>query len=558
MSTSETFLYHISHSLDDNTPGIGGKARNILRLAKIPGICIPKSCVLTASALYRFVMENFKQDELRILVENFLNGERSALLTRMAHTAFPADIEEAIINAVPENDLVIIRSSGTLEDSASKSLAGHYESLITRTDRKDILFTIKTCWLVGLRVFMDQLLDRSVEKTIDDIIYESMNSIALVIQEVIDAEKSGIYFSQSPIHPGCALAVANWGTCHSCVDGRMISDFYIFKGTNLESFVGRHKFEMTTFHRENNTLLPGEIITTPLGKTSIHFPYGEFLYSAKVPFPQNKSLVLNEDEIAQILETVTQVKSGVGYEIDCEWSFVGDKLYMLQVRPITTEPPKHMTLDVNCKYVVASRGIATGAVKIVLSPRDLKKVAEGDIIVVMVTDPDFMPIIYKCSGIISEEGSPLSHTAIVARELKIPCILGVRNATKGKFIEGETITVDANRGRIFRDEIEEEIEESPVIFVDNEIIYDINHLKILKNLEVPRIAISAILYGFYHETIWEEPEVIALQQYIERLKSRYGLKKVEIYWDINDNGNERIEIDPVLSDLWNFAQKEVL
>jgi pyruvate,water dikinase len=54
----------------------------------------------------------------------------------------------------------------------------------------------------------------------------------------------------------------------------------------------------------------------------------------------------------------------------------------------------------------------------------------------------------KASAIITDQGGILSHAAIVARELKIPCIVGTVDATK-KLKNGQIVTVDANKGVVF-------------------------------------------------------------------------------------------------------------
>ncbi len=58
-----------------------------------------------------------------------------------------------------------------------------------------------------------------------------------------------------------------------------------------------------------------------------------------------------------------------------------------------------------------------------------------------------MPILRKCSAIIADEGGIMSHAAIISRELKIPCIIGTKIATK-VLQDGDVVKVDATRGTI--------------------------------------------------------------------------------------------------------------
>lgn len=550
------YFYPIDEIPPEKFQLLGGKAGNILKLNRIPGINIPRTGVLIFDALESFVLKGISMDEMNHLVWDYLeNNNRAPLFAKLAHIPFPDFLWNEIAPFLPGMDLVMVRSSGSSEDSGITSLAGHYESIIARTTPEELAFTIKSCWMVGLRVFLDHVLPFQEHETYEDISRAALNSIALVIQEVINPEKSGIYFSESPLHPDREFITANFGTCHSSVDGKMESDYFVLDKGRVESQTIRFKFEMTTFRGDRDNFLPGEETDTPLGKTSIHFPYGEYLYSARVPHPFDAIPALNEEEIAELHTSASLIKQNLEYEIDMEWCFSGGKLYVLQVRPITTEPPEHLAPQLESGYVIASPGIAKGEVKIVHSPEDLYKVDEGDIIAVQATDPAFMPIIYRASGIISEDGSPLCHTAIVARELKIPCILGVEKATRGAFNEGEIITMDANRGVILREHEESEIEteDEPEV---NDLIYDMEHLRFQRGDKTPVIALSALLYGYSRETRWKDLYGESVMGYLEKMTGKYGLLPPRIHWDITDHKNIRREADPLLRELKSLIDEE--
>ena len=80
---------------------------------------------------------------------------------------------------------------------------------------------------------------------------------------------------------------------------------------------------------------------------------------------------------------------------------------------------------------------------------DLTKISnhfhKGDIIVASMTQPNLLFLIKKAAGIVTDEGGMVSHAALVAREFKIPCIVGTKNATQ-VFKDGDRIEVDANKG----------------------------------------------------------------------------------------------------------------
>lgn len=95
--------------------------------------------------------------------------------------------------------------------------------------------------------------------------------------------------------------------------------------------------------------------------------------------------------------------------------------------------------------MVASRGRASGRVKVILKAHDLVNVDQGDVIVTSMTRPEMVPAMHLASAIVTDEGGITSHAAIVSRELGIPCIIGTKYATQ-VFHDGDLVEVDAFKG----------------------------------------------------------------------------------------------------------------
>ena len=107
-----------------------------------------------------------------------------------------------------------------------------------------------------------------------------------------------------------------------------------------------------------------------------------------------------------------------------------------------TEVPEDIA---ELKGLVANHGNAQGRVKIVLNNSDFKKVKLGDVLVTKMTNPHFIVVLEKCSGIVTDIGGITSHAAIIARELNKPCIIGTQIATK-VFRDGDLIEIDTKNG----------------------------------------------------------------------------------------------------------------
>ncbi len=94
---------------------------------------------------------------------------------------------------------------------------------------------------------------------------------------------------------------------------------------------------------------------------------------------------------------------------------------------------------------VASLGKVRGIVKIVNTVTDIKKVNHGDILVSIATSPDLLPAMYRAAAFVTDTGGITSHAAIISREMRKPCIIGTKIATK-IFKDGDRVEVDAERG----------------------------------------------------------------------------------------------------------------
>lgn len=107
-----------------------------------------------------------------------------------------------------------------------------------------------------------------------------------------------------------------------------------------------------------------------------------------------------------------------------------------------------MERQVTIKGIGASSGIATGKVRVIMSPLDVPKLREGEVMVSPYTSPIFSPAILNACAVVTDLGGILSHAAIVAREMGIPCVVGTEQATT-VLKDGMEVTVDGAQGLIY-------------------------------------------------------------------------------------------------------------
>ncbi len=103
------------------------------------------------------------------------------------------------------------------------------------------------------------------------------------------------------------------------------------------------------------------------------------------------------------------------------------------------------SLDGHLVGTSASRGIAAGPARVLLSAREVARVRRGDVLVAGNTTPDYMPALRRAAAVVTEKGGMTSHAALMARELGIPCLVGVAQVTR-RVRDGARVRVDADRG----------------------------------------------------------------------------------------------------------------
>ncbi|MBI5389081.1 hypothetical protein HZB01_01745 [Candidatus Woesearchaeota archaeon] len=111
------------------------------------------------------------------------------------------------------------------------------------------------------------------------------------------------------------------------------------------------------------------------------------------------------------------------------------------------KPGSHASTEM--RGVCACKGKAQGRVRIIRNAHDMSQFQVGEILVTNQTTPEFVPVMKKAAAIITEQGGITSHAAVIARELKVPCIIGTKIATSA-LQTGESVLVDAEKGIVRR------------------------------------------------------------------------------------------------------------
>lgn len=102
------------------------------------------------------------------------------------------------------------------------------------------------------------------------------------------------------------------------------------------------------------------------------------------------------------------------------------------------------------KGQVAFNGTVSAPARVIRGRNDFTAFQDGDILITNQTTPEFVPLMKRAAGVVTEQGGITCHAAIVSRELKIPCIIGTETAMK-VFKDGELITLDGTTGKVTKE-----------------------------------------------------------------------------------------------------------
>jgi len=427
------------------------------------GIRIPNGFATTADAYKYFLSFNGIDKKLEKIFSNLdLNkledvqgaGKKSREL--ILKGKFPKDLKEEIIKAYRKlceeygTDCdVAVRSSATAEDLPNASFAGQHESYLNIKGEKDVLEAVKCC-------LSSLFTDRAISYRRDMGFPQLSIYLSAVIQKMVrsDLASSGIMFTLDTDtgFPNVVLINSIWGIGELIVKGRITPDkFFVFKPTMKEGY--------------------RSIISKELGRKDRKYVYRESGGVKEVPASkkEEESYSLTDAEVLTLAEWGLMIEDHYNCPQDIEWAKDGKngELYIVQSRPETVyslkakQGRKYEEYKIDEEIEPLLTGISIGdkigkgIVRVITDVKNMKDFKRGEILVTKMTDPDWNSILTMSAAVITDEGGKTCHSAIISRELGIPCIVGTKEATK-KLKTGMMVTVDCSsgeRGRILEGDV---------------------------------------------------------------------------------------------------------
>ncbi len=445
------FIKWFSEVNKDSIKFVGGKGANLGEIynLKIP---VPPGFIVTAQAYDYFIEKAKIKDQIMELLGKIEYSKTAELdeITKqireiITNAELPKDLEEEIIESygnlntgdsssineflkkTPDDLFVAVRSSATAEDLADASFAGQQDSFLNIKGREDLLKHIKKC-------FASLFTSRATYYRNKKGFKHEETSLAVVIQKMVDSDKSGVIFSTDPTYKNDNIIIeAVYGLGEGIVSGMITPDKYVLS--------------------KELKLLDKKIADKKIALTRNS---GGDKVEVKLTEERSNAQVLKENELRELAKIALKLEDHYKKPQDIEFAIERGEIAIVQTRAITTAQnkiekgsSKEIEGEAILSGLAASPGIGIGKVKIVKEMSDLSKIGEGDILVTKMTNPDMVVTMQKASAIVTDEGGLTAHAAIVSREMGIPCVVGTQEATI-KLKEGEMITVDGFHGKVYK------------------------------------------------------------------------------------------------------------
>src|SRR5262245_6536385 len=395
----------------------------------------------------RELMDGLEHDDLKAL--NKAGREARAL---MLDTPLPPSVHKSIIDSyrrlcrrlgrTPE---VAVRSSATAEDLPEASFAGQQDTILNVRGEQHL---IEACHRCFASLWTDRAISYRAARGFDH--FEVALSIGVQPMVRSDQACSGVMFSLDTESGFRDVVVINgaWGLGEAIVQGMATPDEWIVFKPTLKAGAR-------------------PIVSRRLGSKEVKTVYGldgRGTRMREVVEAQRQRTCLSDYEVLQLARWACEIedhyseRAGKPTPMDIEWAKDGytGELFILQARPETVHSSNHQTYLETYKLtgehaeplvsgIAVGEKISKGRVHVLEHPDHLAEFKAGDVLVTSMTDPAWEPIMKKAAAIVTDRGGRTCHSAIISRELGLPCIVGTGNASH-VLRTGTEVTVSCAEG----------------------------------------------------------------------------------------------------------------
>lgn len=451
---------------------VGGKNASLGELSRslrAAGVRVPDGFATTAAAYRAFLDANALEPLIAARIDEYRAGRATlrqagaAIRELFLGSEFPGSVAEGIQQhyrllsrrSGQQQVSVAVRSSATAEDLPDASFAGQQETFLNVAGERAVLEACRRCYA---SLFTDRAISYREMKG-----YGHLDvALSVGVQRMVrsDLGASGVMFSidTESGFPRAVLISAAWGLGETVVQGTINPDKYqVFKPLlSDERFNPVIARDLGAKERKMVYSQGGDARTRMVDTTE----------------KERASLVLNDGELILLARWAVAVEEHYGRPMDMEWAKDGTtgELFMVQARPETVQARRSSTTFRTYQLRQPGRVLAAGAAIgdaiakgqacVIRDAGDIESFVDGSVLVTRMTDPDWVPVMKRAAGIVTDHGGPTSHAAIVSRELG-PAVVGTRDATES-LPNGAPITLscaEGEEGRVYEGLLEYSVEE---------------------------------------------------------------------------------------------------
>ncbi|MBX3300463.1 MAG: phosphoenolpyruvate synthase [Acidobacteria bacterium] len=478
----QPFVLDLSEVGADDVAIVGGKCASLGELFQEltgQGVRSVDGFSTTSHAYHTLLDTGGLRKRLKALLKGLDVNDLDALArvghearSMMLDTPFPPEVETAILDAYhrlgerigKKSFEVAVRSSATAEDLPDASFAGQQDTLLNVRGEAKLIEACHQCYA---SLWTDRAISYRVAKGFDH--FDIALSIGIQPMVRSDIACSGVMFSLDTESGFRDVVVINgaWGLGEAVVQGMATPDEWIvFKPTLKLGY--------------------RPIVTRKLGVKEVKMVFaddGTGTQVRNVVESQRNRYCLHGFEVLQLAQWACAIedhfskRAGKQQPMDIEWAKDGitGELFILQARPETVHAQAKGSYIEKYKLtgthgaplatgVAVGEKIGSGTAHVLMDPSRLNTFKEGEILVTSMTDPAWEPIMKRASAIVTDRGGRTCHSAIISRELGIPCIVGAGDATE-KVKNGSPITVscaEGERGNVYYGAIDYKVEKQKI------------------------------------------------------------------------------------------------
>ena len=433
---------------------VGGKMAGLGEIARRAGLPVPQGFAITARAYRRHIEANDLKDEIyRLLQSAGPDDQRNLLIlssqirNEITQAKVPDDVAEAITGAYKKlaeacgRDVpVSLRSSALGEDEAGQTFAGQFSTKLN-VGPDDLLESYKE---ILASKYSPQAMTYRLNRGIPD---EDV-AMCVGVMVMVNAASGGVIYSRNPldIRDDAIRIHSTFGLPKSVVDGAVSTDEFVVRRGETPVLAERHIRDKD----QEVVCLPGEGVC--LTETT----------GGRADKPS-----ITDEQALYLAGAAEKLEAMHGAPVDVEWALdASGNIIFLQCRelvqlpaPANAAPARVHGEPLVAGGVTASPGVAAGPVWVVRREADLLRFPRGGVLVATEAPPRYASVIGMAAAIVTEKGGAAGHLANVAREFRVPAIMGLTGAVARLTQDGE-VTVDADGRAVYPGRVAELLAEA--------------------------------------------------------------------------------------------------